>query len=269
MTKREFDKIDHKHNKAFFFTEMNFLMTHSGLRPGELHFLLGPTGCGKSTLARKIGMDAAKTKPVLFHLSEENVDDYKYKFNKQDRNLAILRNIMLVSENEAPESTKSDHHTFFSWYFENCYKSEADVIILDNITTSFIWASNRPEDQEIAISKLKSYAAKHRKAVLIVVHAKKEITNDWDRVLTPEDVRGNARTAMMAGYWYSMQMIVHPLGTIYFVRVNKARFHDNALWRSFKLGYDKKTGGITGDTEIDNDDLKAFFKDARNGKKKG
>lgn len=259
MNKEEYDRLQQIHGRCHFFTRFKFLESHNGLRQGLLHFLLSTTGGGKSTLTRSIVADSATTRKVCVYLTEEDPSDYKYKLNNMTKDQMTLENIFIVHEKFGDEEVAVGSRELFRLIEKAIKETSPDLFVMDNLTTSRAWTNARPDEQSYIVSKLAELAQKTGIAFFIVVHTKKEVNDNHTQLIQPEDVRGSASTAIAAPYWYTLQMFRSEFGNAPTVRVCKSRFHDQALGRWFLMNYDKTTGSVIGDKEIDFNDLNNLF----------
>jgi len=262
MTSKEFNDAEKRHQGVFHETRFGFLSSHLGIRPAQNHFLLGTAGCGKSSLCRAIQIDCAKKNRILIHLSEEKIEDYKYKLNTQLNDKSILKNIFIVSENQRDNSFKQGFNSFFSWFEENINEFQPEVIFFDNLTTSYLWTSLGLKGQEEGLVKFNNIAEDTKLSFFHVLHTKKDVTDTTVRnLIQPEDCRGTQQSALMAPYFYVFQNFKNEFGNNATIRVAKSRFHDLAVNRFFGLNYDRGHATYTNDKEIAFNDLKALFQD--------
>jgi energy-coupling factor transporter ATP-binding protein EcfA2 len=262
MTKKELEDARVRHTGEYFPSRFNFLANHSGLRPGQCHFLLGTSGCGKSSLARAVQIDAAKDKRVYIHLSEEKIDDYKYKLNSQLRDKSILSNIFLESENQRENHFRQGFDAYMQWFQQNITEFDPEVIFFDNLTTSYLWTSLGLKGQEEALVRFNNLAEDTGKTFFFIIHTKKDITDTTVKsLIQPEDCRGTQQTALMAPYFYVFQNFKNEFGNNATIRVAKSRFHDMALNRFYALNYSSEHGTYLNDREISFNDLKTLFQD--------
>lgn len=262
MTQKEFNTAEKRHQGQFHETRFNFLQAHLGLRPAQNHFLLGTAGCGKSSLSRAIQIDCAKNKKILIHLSEEKIEDYKYKLNTQLNDKEILKNIFIVSENQRDNHFKQGFTNFFNWFENNIKTFEPEVVFFDNLTTSYLWTSLGLKGQEEALVKFNNIAEDTGLTFFHVLHTKKDITDTTVRnLIQPEDCRGSQQSALMAPYFYVFQNFKNDFGNNATIRIAKSRFHDIAVNRFFALNYNRDKATYVNDREITFNDLKALFAD--------
>ena len=262
MTPKEFNDAEKRHQGAFHDTRFNFLQSHLGLRPGQNHFLLGTAGCGKSSLSRAIQIDCAKKNKILIHLSEEKIEDYKYKLNTQLNDKSILKNIYIVSENQRDNHFKQGLGSFFHWFESNIKEFQPSIVFFDNLTTSYLWTSLGLKGQEESLVRFSNIAEDTNLSFFHVLHTKKDITDTTVRnLIQPEDCRGTQQSALIAPYFYVFQNFKNEFGNNATVRIAKSRFHDLAVNRFFALNYNREKATYVNDTEISFNDLKGLFQD--------
>jgi hypothetical protein len=271
LSTKQIKELKTEHEEQFFPSRFDFLNSHLGIRPGKCHFLLGGTGCGKSSLLRAIILDTAKNVRVMCHLSEEHEKDYKYKMHKQLNDKGILENIYVFTENQRECFFKSSFSTFFSWLESNISLVQPQVVFFDNLTTSYLWTSLDLKAQEEALMRFNNIAEDLGVAFFFVLHTKKDVTDSTVRsLIQPEDCRGTQQSALIAPYFYVFQNFKNETGNNATVRVAKARFHDNSVNKFYSLTYNRERGTYIGDCEISFKHMMLLYQDRyRFNEKKG
>ena len=141
---------------------------------------------------------------------------------------AFLRNVVFLEEKEIDSSIIPTMNDFYQYFEMKIIESNCDAIFIDNITTSKLYASGlRPAGQEKSAKVLNSIAKKLNKVIFYVAHTRKEITDNYHKLITNEDIRGSAQIAIESEYFYILQKFSSN-GTIFnVVRVTKHRHHHN------------------------------------------
>jgi ABC-type iron transport system FetAB ATPase subunit len=234
------------------FTRYNFLLKHNGLRPKCSHGLIGPMGCGKSTLAKKIAEDSAKNKKVLIWLTEENSEQWQAKID------CNLENIRFFEEKSLSEDAFKDTDRFY-FYMRSILDSEKpDILIIDNLTTSYAYSDDiGPKGQAKSARMIMKLMKDLKFTLFYVAHTKKEVTANFHRALTAEDIRGSAQITIQTEYLYLFHKYSSNQKPYSIIRTVKHRYHDDAGGLHL-LGW--KDGYYSGDLEIDWAKLKEFFK---------
>jgi ABC-type iron transport system FetAB ATPase subunit len=234
------------------FTRYNFLLKHNGIRPECSHGLIGPMGCGKSTLAKKIAEDCATKHKVLVWLTEENSEQWEAKItnNKQ--------NIRFFEEKSLSEDAFKDTDRFY-FYLRSIIDSEKpDILIIDNLTTSYAYSDDiGPKGQAKSARMLMKLMKELKFTLFYVAHTKKEVTSNFHRALSAEDIRGSAQITIQTEYLYLFHKYSTDQKPYSIIRTVKHRYHDDAgglhllHWRD---------GHYSSDLEIEWSKLKEFFK---------
>ena len=69
-------------NKKLFYSSLHVFNDHNGLRPGELHLIVAPSGGGKSTFVRTLIFQLLTASKVFLYLSEEARETYVHGLNE-------------------------------------------------------------------------------------------------------------------------------------------------------------------------------------------
>jgi energy-coupling factor transporter ATP-binding protein EcfA2 len=189
----------------FWASRFNFLNEHNGIRPGKIHYLMGTTGTGKSTLAASIIADAAMDSPVLVIVSEESIEDYANRIylTKQD---VPKENIQFVYERNMNEAIKSDQDKVWAWLEMRIIEAGARLVFWDNLTSSPYFSQRfGPSGQEMAVSKIVEFGLKNKVAFFILMHTAKNVTDNFGKFIEGEDVRGTQQSFIGADFFYIFQ----------------------------------------------------------------
>ena len=256
--------------KWHFFTGLEFLRAHFGIRRGCYSLLMGTPGSGKSSLAKLIAIQAATSKQledrgekVLIWLSEELKE--KYSVNMQayaDKIGFNLESILFIEESSIDPSLIKSHDDFLNLFREAVVANNAGLVVIDNVTTGrFYGPQTSVPEQGKSTQFLKTLPQDLDIALLPVIHTSTKVSDNMGRLFTTEDVRGLKSIALEASYFYALQKFTRNGETFSFVRNLKYREHDKADITSL-LSYDKDLSIYTGDTKVDFSKVKEIFQSA-------
>ena len=232
-------------NHSEFPSRYAFLSAHNGIRPNCLHGLMGTTGCGKSTLIKCIIAEAASGKRVLVWLSEENVVEYQELISELDK--SVLPNILFIEEKELPNEYKESQEDFFAYFEQMTEEAEADLVFIDNITTSCFYNQRFGFNGQQRTAEFLINFVKRKCAVFYVAHTRSEVTDNYAKVATPEDMRGSKELPLVTEYMYIIQKFTTEDKQFNVLRVAKYRHHEGANgW--YALKYEKRA--YIGDSKV-------------------
>jgi len=251
-------KVITKRNETpFFKSSYLFLKQINGLRPGRLHVIMGTTGSGKSTLVRSILCDHLRQNSSMAYawLSEESSEDLIVSLAKQG-----------ISENDRSklviESELENDGAPVAMILKRAEAHGAKLLLIDNLTTSPQYDNESPNVQKGIVKQIKDFAHRTKIAVLIVVHTKKDISDNYSKLITEADVRGNAAITMNAEFFYIMQRMTLQTTIYPTIKIVKHRNQDPTD-KVFYLKYDSKERAYPSDRAITFEDFKLAF-NARN-----
>lgn len=256
-------------NQRYYFGEprFEFLKAHRGLRPGEMHLLLGSQGKGKSTLSRSIALDLLSKGFKVFWLStEETRKQMKTSFAFLQAENKELANLNFMHEDDlkvvAGDLTNLDgYFQYLDFVFRH---SDNNVFLLDNLTTSTFYDSQPPSQQTLYVEKLRELMRKKRDIpFLIVAHTGKNVKDSVGSAIDGNDIRGVNTASNKAEQLYVYRQIRAPSQTgnirrFSFVKIEKSRMH-GASGQCFELFYDVTRKEFSGDEKISGADFKAIF----------
>lgn len=251
-----------KDNEAEYF-KSRFLCfkAHNGFRPGCLHLVLGVAGAGKSTFLKAIIKDLVDDKqPILLWLTEEDRDDVNVTFKDLPDNDG-LKMVDVYCEIDPSQKVVTEDN-FWLYLDDKIGSINPSCILIDNITTSFLYAEKTSREQLQTIKQLKEVARKYNIPIIIFAHTKEECSDSMTRLIEINDIRGTKNIINLVEYLYIMQRF--QIGESYFptVRIKKHRKHpvDNYL---FRLVYSKLKNTYTHDILLTFKEFKEAYK-ARN-----
>lgn len=253
-TKEEIEAQKIVNNTIFIPSRFKFLTAHNGVRPRTLHGLISNTGAGKSTLIKSIIAEVAKYKKILIWISEESVAEYQVLINQLSEE--ILENITFVEERSIPEHVKENQKAFFNYFVEMVTASGARMVFIDNITTSVFYNSRfgffgQTKTCEFLLNFVKKVCS-----VFYVAHTGKHVTDNYNKIVTPEDMRNSSELPMQTEYLYIIQKFTSEGKIFNILRNAKHRHHDSAAGY-FSLAYEK--GCYVGDGRIDAEMVNYIF----------
>ena len=227
--------------EIMFASRYEFLKAHKGIRPNCLHGLIGTTGSGKSTLLKCIVTEAAADRKVLVWLSEESVSEYQELIQFMDK--SVLKNISFVEEKSISQEYKMDQAKFYQYFELMCEKSECDVVFIDNITSSFFYNTRAGLFGQGKTAEYLMNFVKTKCAVFYVAHTETGITDNYNKVVAPENMRGSKELAIVTEYMYIIQKFTTNEKIYNVLRVAKFRHHKEAAgWYALKFEHHSYIG---------------------------
>jgi len=224
-------------NKEELQSRYEFLKAHHGIRPNTLHGLMGTTGGGKSTLLKCIIAETAAHIPVLVWLSEEKIVEYQDLIAKLDP--TCLKNIIFVEEKSIPENCLESQADFFEYFEQMVDEAEVGIVFIDNVTTSMFYSQTVGLAGQNKTSRWLLDFVKRKASVFYAAHTQSKITDNYNKVITAEDIRGSKELPIHTEYLYILQRFTKEDKIFAFINVVKYRHHENARgW--FALKYEKK-----------------------------
>lgn len=227
----EFEKSQHM---TFFPSRYSFLKDHKGLRPNCLHGFFGTMGSGKSTLAKCIIAEAASGKKILVWHTEETIVEYQALIQYLDR--SVIQNIVFVHEKDIPETIRESQDSLFEYFVQMVEESGCAIVFIDNITTSRLYngyfgMKGYAKTSDFLITFVKKYCS-----VFYVAHTDSSITDNYSKVVTPENIRGPIDLPMVTEYAYIMQRFTTNEKKYNLLRTAKHRHHEKAGgWYALKF----------------------------------
>lgn len=265
VKKSGIDKARNDSQIRHFFTSLQHLDAHSGIRKGVFSILMGTTGSGKSGLAKIYGIQASTTPSakVLFWLSEESKEKYAIGMDTYCEDMGIdFSEIAFFEEQSIDKTLVKSHQEFINYFKEIVCDSGADIVIIDNATSSrFYGPATSLRDQGVSVQFFKEFSHNLDIALLVVMHTASNVSDNAGKLFTPEMVRGLKSISIEASYFYAIQKFTRNGDIITFLRTLKHRFHPDA-GGTYRLDYNKKYGLYTGDKAVNFETVKRIFQEA-------
>lgn len=232
-----------------------FLKAHNGIRPNCLHGMIGTTGCGKSTLLKCIIAETAQHKKVLVWLSEENVVEYQELINYLDK--TCLKNILFIEEKEIPQEYKETQQQFLEYFEQMVDESGCDVVFIDNVTSSAFYNQRFGFLGQNRTAEYFMHFVKRKCSLFYVAHTSSNVTDNYNKIITPEDIRGSKELPVVTEYFYTIQKFTTNDKIYNILRVAKYRHHENARGY-YALKFEKRS--YIGDGKVPFELINKIFK---------
>lgn len=241
QTKGEQEELRQERLSFIFNTQLEFLKSHCGYRPGKVHIILGPTGGGKSTLVKTLLVDLVmqlENRNALLILTEERVKDFHSSMSDFPcQNLKWLK-LRIKTEKEIYDGRNPEF--FIQRLSEWIEKDQTKIVFYDNITTSKYYMDKIPEIQSIFAENLKDkLCQKFDIPFVLIAHTKPEVTVNHHKIIGPEDLRGCKSTSNLAEFLYTIQVIDVEKHRFQYLKGHKCRNYDYDPG-FFLLGYNKQ-----------------------------
>ena len=246
-------------------SKFNFLRDHYGLRPCNMHIILGTTGSGKSTLVRSILAELINAKKkVLIYSCEETVEDFETQFSyskdKQD-----YKNLLIFHESEMRTRTKTSENVqeFIKQLELSIIEHKPDVFIFDNITTSDYYEQNKNAAKTAQL--LQELCLQSKIPFLVVAHTSADVKGPM--FFDSSSIRGLRTITNKAQYVYCYYRFRENIDgysrILNFIYTDKSRMHSEASKSCYKLFFDNEQKLFTSDVKVDFE----LFNEFTNGKK--
>lgn len=214
-----------------------FLKKHNGIRPNCLHGMIGTMGSGKSTLFKCIIAETAANSKVLVWLSEEKIVEYQPLINYLDK--SCVKNISFVEEKTVPKEYRENQEQFFQYFEQMAEEADADVVFIDNVTTSALYNNKFGLNGQMNTADFLIDFVKRKCSVFYVGHTTSEVTDNYGKVVSPEQIRGTKHLPIVTEYMYILQKFTTEEKQYNVLRVAKYRHHEEARgW--YALKYERK-----------------------------
>lgn len=220
----EVEDLKKESNITHYPSKFNFLREHNGYKKGQMHLVMGISGGGKSTLIRSLLLDVLGSieKKVLVWLSEETINAFMVEISKTgvfDDESEPMNKVSIYSEIEQDKDAKA-----ICIDMQNLIKSgEYDFIIYDNITTSKLYEGNKPKQQGEFAMWFKKQIAEADIPALVVAHTKADVTENINRIINDNDIRGGKGIVNLSPFIYILQRFREGTSIFPTITIQKAR----------------------------------------------
>jgi SpoVK/Ycf46/Vps4 family AAA+-type ATPase len=237
------------HNK----TSLSYLREHNGLRPKNIHLLLGMPSGGKSTVRNTILFDylaSNQDKKIFLWLSEESeeafLNDLSYNMDQKKN----FERIVFHSEQDSLITSKGEDS--FLNFKESIIKSQCNLLVFDNITTSRLYGESFDKQTTFSLNLKSLINQMPDLAILVVAHTSSTIKEGNKELININDIRGSKTIVNLAEFQYIMQTFKINGGQHTTLRIVKHRsmIISNTL---FKLDFDAKRKIYASDKPVDFD----------------
>lgn len=259
MKKAASDIEMQQHNRlkeqVIFPSRYEFLKSHKGIRPNSLHGLMGTMGSGKSTLFKCIIVEAAQRARVMVYLSEETTKEYQELIQYLDK--GVLKNITFVEEKEIPQEIRAHQKKFLEYFEQLVETSDVKLVFIDNVTTSIFYNMKFGLGGQGITAEYFLNFVKTRCSIFYVAHAETGITDNYNKVVAPENMRGSKELPIITEYFYIIQKFTSN-DKIYTVLRNAKYRHykDAAGWYALKF----EQSAYIGDAKVPFELINKIFK---------
>lgn len=211
-------------DKIYFKSNLNFLKSHGGLRPKCVHTFLGPTHAGKSTMGRTLVLDILinnENCKLHIHLTEETRLQYLTELSRSGVSVDIMNRLTISSEQDG--NAIRGINDSWEYFKQSITESEAEIVILDNLTTSEMYADQRPHTQTRFVKRLKEFSQKKNIAMIQLAHTGAEAAISVSRLINENDIRGSKSTVNNTEFLYILQQFETSLQKYSTIRIIKHR----------------------------------------------
>ncbi len=271
LTDAEISDFERDCAKCYYPSNFAHIMATRGIRPAQLHGLMGTTGSGKSTLAKSIIAEVSEYTTTLIWLSEETVKEYQSGIKRAAILLGLdykkcLANLRFIEEKNLDEFFVKNQSDMFQMFEDMIIESECQVVFIDNMSTSNFYSDEiKVAGQNKTSVFMSKITKKLNVAIFYLIHTSKPIHDNMDRLITKEDVRGSQKLPIMSEYFYVFQKFTVNEQVFPIIRIDKHRHH-RVKNKFYLLGYDKEAYRF--DKQIEFEELnKIFLKRDRLGKR--
>lgn len=248
----------------FYPTELDYLGAHRGYRPGLMHLCLAPASGGKSTLVRSKLIDIVKCalaedENCLLWLTEEKRQDFQMEL----ANIAASGSPLAKKFDKIKIISEMDRELQENWeeqFFEAALTYNARFLVIDNITTSDIYASKRVPEQDEVAKKIKLLGAKTKMAIIVFAHTGASVKHNADSLIDQNDIRGSKTIVNLAEYLYILQQIRINKDIFSTIRITKHR-GQTVKDSLFSLNYNASARIYTESPSIDFEEFKKLYSD--------
>ena len=238
-------------------TDLNFLKIHNGLRPGNIHLVMGLSGGGKSTFMRTMINDTWKNKKPHQRLSvwfsEESENDFSTMIARTEigENVFKTKALDFFSEVDHELSIKE-----MAQSLKELAKKSA-VLFFDNLTTSSFYAGDFNQQNKFIIL-LKKIAVELNIPVVIFAHTDAKVKEGAKGLIEQNDIRGPKSIVNHAQFIYILQQF--HIGNEIFTTLRLVKHRGQSPdHKMFSLIYDPVTMTYNKSRQIMFSEFKAIF----------
>jgi len=261
ITALEVNELMADADRVIYPSKFRFLKEHKGYRPGNLHLLLGTSGGGKSTVARSLLIDILPRiqKKVLIWLSEETHLEFVTELARTgifNHGKELKNKIDFFSEQEN-DLSEMELCTTMKEFVDS---DEYDFFIYDNITTSKVYMGQLPAKQSQFAVWFKKICSQNKVAALIVAHTGAEISDNMNRFINYNDIRGVKTLPHISQFIYILQRFINEAGYIYQMLLLVKNRGQRTSEKMFLIEYDDSMMLYSGDRIVNYEKMTEIFK---------
>lgn len=226
-------------NQSFHFdTGIPLLSVHKGWRRGNIHFFLGASGMGKSTLLRTLLVDALNLNNQKINigvvLSEETAEQFLTEFNVTGKLTHYTKNIYFL-----PELDRPDIKTPQMWLSEvekMVTENKIDILFYDNLTTSKLYTNMAVNEQGRYFLAMKALIKRLNVPFVCIGHTGTGINENFTGLIDGDHLRGNKTPLNVSEFFYVIQTVFVGETRHTVIRITKHRAQ-NPTHKFFKAFY--------------------------------
>lgn len=256
ITKEEIDLWKVEKRKTEFNSTFSFLKAHNGWKRGNVHTVLGVSHGGKSTLTRTLIIDALDSgkRNVSVVLSEENEIDFLIELT--DSGFGKYENLFVHEELDKTYLSVKEYLNRLEMFL---IESQADILFLDNLTTSFCYMDRKVAEQSIVAKALKNLAIKLNIPIVVIAHTGANVTEHYAGMIEMNDIRGSKTIVNLSEFFYILQSFFVGDKRHNTLRIAKHR-GQNVVDRMYELFYYPPVKIFGKDEMLKFADLKEIYK---------
>lgn len=234
-------------------SRFSFLNAHYGIRPSRIHYLIGTTGTGKSSVLEAIIGDSSIEHPTAVISTETDAMRYIPAIEEARRDSS--KNVNFVFEKTINPEITINPERYLGWIEDMIVDSGVKAVFLDNLTTSCLYSGNFASQQN-ASKRLTTLAGKLDIALFVIAHTKAEVTDNMNRPINGEDIRGPKTPFIEADFFYVFQRWV--IGKNFFPVMTTVKHRGyKTLDKLHMLNF--QNGIYTGDKKVEFEDVNRIF----------
>ncbi len=223
LSKTEINAIDELSDTVYFHSNYGFLNAHKGFRPSNVHMFMGVSHGGKSTLVRSLLIDVlcnSNKRKILLWLSEESKNEFLTEFYKSRFKDFTNDQLLVFSEMDYDNITDSQ---ILPTIEQIVSENNVDILFYDNITTSKIYMDKKISEQSSNAKKIKRLSHDLDIPVIVMAHTGAMITENYNSIISMNDIRGCKSIVNFAQFFYIMQTFHQGEKRFSTIRITKHR----------------------------------------------